>query len=364
MIETVVTNELHEFLALADEWDALWVRDAGGLPFLRAAAVAAAWGSGAAGAAPFAVCARDRGVLLGAGVFAEHGEVAARIVGPPFADYWDLLLDPNGDQESLLRELLGTALERGLVADLADVPEEGRARAFVDLARRIGRPALLRRTYACPFIDLAHNTRGLRRLRHKHRRTLEAAERAGARVECHETPGEVEGTLPVLLNLHLRRMRELGRRTPFATPAGRDFLTALCVGLAKRDEAEIGAVYVDGNPAALSVGLVCRRKYFYYVTAYDPRYADLSPGSYLLARLIERAQDRGCVEFDFMKGDEPYKLRWSTGVRFNARCFIGQPGFVGRMGVRLAWLAVGLRIHGGRSALIRRLYGLASRSRA
>ena len=42
--------------------------------------------------------------------------------------------------------------------------------------------------------------------------------------------------------------------------------------------------------------------------------SDYSPGLVLIGRALEEAVERGGSEFDFLRGDEPYKRRW-TGLR-------------------------------------------------
>ena len=59
--------------------------------------------------------------------------------------------------------------------------------------------------------------------------------------------------------------------------------------------------FIDGN--------VCR----FYGTYYDERWARYSPGVSLLYRVIEQAQACG-LDFDFMTGEQPYKMRFASEV--------------------------------------------------
>jgi hypothetical protein len=65
----------------------------------------------------------------------------------------------------------------------------------------------------------------------------------------------------------------------------------------------VGAIltFVDGN--------VCR----FYGTYYDERWAVYSPGVSLLCTVIRQAQARG-LDFDFMTGEQSYKMRFATEV--------------------------------------------------
>ena len=44
-----------------------------------------------------------------------------------------------------------------------------------------------------------------------------------------------------------------------------------------------------------------------------------SPGTLLIAYALEDAVSRGDSEFDFLRGNEPYKYRWGARDRFNRR---------------------------------------------
>jgi CelD/BcsL family acetyltransferase involved in cellulose biosynthesis len=47
----------------------------------------------------------------------------------------------------------------------------------------------------------------------------------------------------------------------------------------------------------------------------------------LTAHAIEDAIDRGAREFDFLRGDEPYKYTWKPSERRNLRLLLWKPSF-------------------------------------
>jgi CelD/BcsL family acetyltransferase involved in cellulose biosynthesis len=56
-------------------------------------------------------------------------------------------------------------------------------------------------------------------------------------------------------------------------------------------------------------------KLYSYDSAFDSRYASASPGEILTASILEEAFGAGLVEYDMLRGDEPYKTRWSDTMR-------------------------------------------------
>ena len=73
----------------------------------------------------------------------------------------------------------------------------------------------------------------------------------------------------------------------------------------------------DGSGArvAATFGFEDSDTYYLYNSAFDPDRADLSPGVVLVNELIESAIAAGRSRFDFLKGDEAYKLRLGAATR-------------------------------------------------
>ena len=44
-----------------------------------------------------------------------------------------------------------------------------------------------------------------------------------------------------------------------------------------------------------------------------PAFSRLSPGAMLIPAIVDYGFSRGYTEFDFLNGEEPYKMRWTTG---------------------------------------------------
>ncbi len=72
------------------------------------------------------------------------------------------------------------------------------------------------------------------------------------------------------------------------------------------------AILVDGTPQAITMGLEDKDRYLYYLSGFGPDYAQYSPGNVLLSRIIEECHQRGCREFDMLRGSETYKYRFNA----------------------------------------------------
>ena len=94
----------------------------------------------------------------------------------------------------------------------------------------------------------------------------------------------------------------------------------------------IFALHCGGKPTATSVNFVYQNKMQAYLTAYDPRYERASPGTILIVEYTKWAFDRGLQSVDFLRGDEPFKLRLANGVTILQE-FVGNRTFKGRVAI-------------------------------
>lgn len=59
----------------------------------------------------------------------------------------------------------------------------------------------------------------------------------------------------------------------------------------------------------------CGESLWGYLTAFDHEFASYSPGTMLIPTVIDYGFAHGFGEFDFLAGEESYKMRWATGFR-------------------------------------------------
>ena len=77
---------------------------------------------------------------------------------------------------------------------------------------------------------------------------------------------------------------------------------------------------LNGNAVAVSLGMLHRERFYFYLCNFDPAYASISPGTMLTACAIERAAQEGASSFDFLQGAENYKFaKWGARPRFTYR---------------------------------------------
>lgn len=114
----------------------------------------------------------------------------------------------------------------------------------------------------------------------------------------------------------------------------------------------------DDRPLAAQAAFVDpqRERWGVYMLAYDPQSSQRSPGIGMLAIGLERAIGQGFAEYDFMRGDEPYKAQFGAEVRLLDNVILRRRGAYARLAERLWSSAVRWR-----PAVRRRILSLLGR---
>lgn len=147
---------------------------------------------------------------------------------------------------------------------------------------------------------------------------------------------EVADGMALFFKLHQQRW--LSKRLPglFFNAGNRRFHQDLAGRLAVGDRLMLNIVSIDGRPASALYGFKYAGTYSYYLGGFDPDFAKYSVSSVLISDLISKAISEGATSFDFLRGEEPYKLRWGAARQPRFRLVAWRPTVRGRLGARVA----------------------------
>jgi CelD/BcsL family acetyltransferase involved in cellulose biosynthesis len=84
----------------------------------------------------------------------------------------------------------------------------------------------------------------------------------------------------------------------------------------------LGLVEQEQRLVAWRLFFRCGDRLWDYLTAYQHTFSSLSPGNLLICAAIDYGFANGLCEFDFLRGEESYKRRWTSQVRQNYRLLI------------------------------------------
>lgn len=150
-------------------------------------------------------------------------------------------------------------------------------------------------------------------VRRRRRRLFESLPEVG--LDPATTAPAVGQAMGELFRLHnLRRAQKHGRGL-FRTPALCRFHRQAARALAARGAARVYVLRQRQQPIAALYGLEAGGRFLYFQSGFDPAFTRLSPGTVLLSLVIEDCIRRGLKEFDFLRGEEMYKSRWTAEQR-------------------------------------------------
>ena len=174
--------------------------------------------------------------------------------------------------------------------------------------------------------------------RMKNRNKFNRLERAGAVTIRRLTDARQERDIVARLSGMPHAGTYLGRKrvSLFDDRDRRGFFEEMTWKFSESGSLDLWVIELSGKLIAYRYGWRSRQKHYDYFPDYDPAYADFSPGTLLLLRVLEDCFGRGLQEFDFLRGDEPYKLAWTDKHRQNLRLMLFRPSLRGRL-LRLAY---------------------------
>jgi CelD/BcsL family acetyltransferase involved in cellulose biosynthesis len=328
------------FREISQHWDALWLRCKADVfqnhswiaTWLEASLghaapqIAVAWdGDNIMAAIPLTVRRRSGLRML---------EWSAQLV----SDYCDALATPEGI--SHLPQLWIAAWQAGHfdLVNLAQVRPDALVRPLLD--HRGTRHAIIERRdkqERCFSIDCVWPTgeAWFRSLGKKARNNFWRGERilAGFGGEvAFRCLDPAEQSIEVELR-HVMALKQEWMRTtmPSSPLLGRDGTTldAMLRTIADTGLMRLFLLMCGDKVAAASVNFVCRDRMQAYITSYDPAFERASPGMVLIVQYTRWAFDRGLRKVDFLRGDEPFKLRLAN-VEISLNSYLGARTGIGR----------------------------------
>lgn len=125
-----------------------------------------------------------------------------------------------------------------------------------------------------------------------------------------------------IFEIHRKRQITKVGRSMFESEVKRNFISDICATFGKRGWLYIPVLKLDDEIISYALGFNYRGVIYYWIVAFDPDFANTSPGKVLIKYLLENSFQQGQTELDFMLGDELYKLRWSTAKRANFEVYV------------------------------------------
>ncbi len=338
-LHVVRVDDTASFAALEHEWDRLLERSNARSVFLRWAWLHASWVAFGTGHDLRVYTVRDAGgSLVGIAPLQRQrtgGALPLRLLtflGTEriSSDFLDFVVDPAREHE------VARALWSAIAADVAeidyvrwcDVLESSVvARHVAPYAAGAGWRVRDDLAEYCPYLELPETLEDVlaargKSLRDNVRRSTRRLEAMGLAFDAIEAPEELPAALDALYRLHAARWSRKGRQGNFRDDRVRAFHDLAAPRLARAGALRLYRLRIEERPIALLYALEHRGVLSYYQAGFDPTPPDpsmraytYSPGVVLIAKVMGDAIARRDTEFDFLRGHESAKFRWTHAYR-------------------------------------------------
>ncbi len=335
-----VVRSRSEFQQLGPEWTALFTRAGCSSVFLSFEWMAAWWDQWSRGRNLFVVAVRSSAGELVALAPLSIEQVslwgvrqrrlcflADRWVG---SDYLGVLVRPDLEAAAIQSVVATIDAHRGEWDYLELSDADDLCPAFSLLRERLRGLGLVEScglACICPYAPLPASfdeyLAGLSsNLRYNFRRRNRGLTRQGPTelVEWTTGPG-LKAAFEELVRLHRMRFEQRGQESTFLNPKVQAFHAIVLESLARRNWVRLYLLRVGGEAVAALYGFSLGDRFLFYQSGMNPAWSGASVGLVLMGRTIERAIETGHKEYDFLQGDEEYKLQWTRRAHHTVTAF-------------------------------------------
>ena len=161
---------------------------------------------------------------------------------------------------------------------------------------------------------LAQHSANFRSEIRRRRRNLE---RHGGPVRLHiaTSAEEIATAMNLLFTLHNQRRQQKQGAGAFEEESLCQFHRLVARRLAGKRMTRVYVLQVSGTSIAALYGFETRQRFYYFQSGWDPQWSRLSPGTVMLSMVVEDCILRGLRQFEFLRGTEEYKARWTDKSR-------------------------------------------------
>jgi CelD/BcsL family acetyltransferase involved in cellulose biosynthesis len=259
----------------------------------------------------------------------KNGIKIIKFLGSVESDYLDFLLLPEQEKECLnfIFDYLFKQKNWDIL-DLIDIPEKSiLVQNYTDLLYPLSTAMTLLADIICPYLQWEQSYDKFLKskssnFRYDLKRKLKRAKQLGeVSFRFIENMDDCI-SFAKIAEIYQKRWKKKATDSIIRSDIGQQFLEAMCKIWETKKYLKIPVMTINDKPVAFCLGFIEHNKFYYYIPSFDPEFVNISPGNLLMEFIVENFQTLGITELDFMKGEESYKLKWSSTFRTNYRLLV------------------------------------------
>lgn len=267
-------------------------------------------------------------------------------IGMPMSDYGGIILTDYKKEAmlALMNYLEREAVDDNTVVRLSQIPEDSDVFLLIEQlcpsslsSMFIGKRAIC----LSPYLPLTttwdeyFHSHSRKRRGNLRRALKQLKQKYDVNYERYNAVNEAEYGVDKFLELKQKRLENKKMKGIWYSQRTRGFYTDIANVFARRGWLDLSFLTADGKPLSAVYGFRYDGRFYYTNTAFDPEYSEYSPGNLHIMYLIEDMFGNGLREFDFLRGDETYKLMWTKVARSNFEVMIIRRTFLAPMKLKL-----------------------------
>jgi len=128
---------------------------------------------------------------------------------------------------------------------------------------------------------------------------------------------DIQSMLDRYYDMHIGRWKLAGVESQYADPAERRFCELYVKSFLDAGLLHFTVLFCGDTVMAMHIGFVTKNVFFWYKPSFNVQYKQLSPGEVLIKRLLEYCGEAEVGYFDFTRGVEQFKKRFSNKIYRN-----------------------------------------------
>jgi hypothetical protein len=184
----------------------------------------------------------------------------------------------------------------------------------------------------CPYIELPSTfddylvTLSKSFRAHIRRRNRDILLKNNCSVQPCESATEIKDGLSTLTKLHVARWRKVNQPGNLTKLGFQEFLNEICTKLPTECKCKLYILRHNEETVGALLAFHFRNSALYYQAGWDPdsSISRFSPGVVLMAYAIEDAISQHLQYFEFLRGDETYKQKWTQKYRKTETLLFGK----------------------------------------